>query len=239
MGLGPEGARLGGLRQETGQGVAVLRHHLPGLRMPVEVVGHPDGFIVVPFSRACDDGTSYPTEVALLVEVKSTSSYGYDKAVEALRAGRSPWGPSETYWWQGQGYLRALGVPALGVVLLGKDSGAITSWWEVPDPHFDDLLSDHLTRVLFGGAPEHAPRMLGDGTLLEPAEQEVYRRSGTRKNGTTYTKGEPKGRSGKLPWQCTYCDHWQVCWGDEVESRVDKDWRGRPSRSLYYVGQRG
>ena len=78
-----------------------------------------------------------------------------------------------------------------------------------------------------------APRMLADGAELYPSVAEHYKRGGTRKNGSKYAKGDTKPGAGALPWQCCYCSHWQPCWGDGVVSRMETDYRGRPSMKLY------
>tara|TARA_Y100000310_G_scaffold344772_1_gene459381 strand:+ start:4020 stop:5108 length:1089 start_codon:yes stop_codon:yes gene_type:complete len=221
-GLGPDGWQVGGLRQDTGQQRVTLHVPVRGLRYRVPVDGHPDGVLKHAGKRVA------------LIEIKSTSSYGYSKAEES-----QGWGPEESYWWQAQGYMHAAEVDWMGVLLLCKDSGAFTSFWVPRSAKYLSMLGDHLWRVLdedhTGDGPDRdgramPARVLADGTRLEPKAVELYKRKG--KWGEA---GTPKRGSGALPWQCCYCSHWRPCWGDTVVSRVGEDWRGRPSMKLYHV----
>ena len=214
-GMGPAGWAISDIQSVEGQRSVSLPLG------PWEIPGHPDGVLTL-------DGH---TEAVL--EIKSSSSYGFSRADKALHEGREPWDPSESYWWQSQAYMHAVGVDWMGVLMLCKDSGALISWWQQRDSSFGFMLEDHLRRTTEG--PDHAPRVLADGSPLGPSEVTFYARNGSKgpDGRPKYLKGDPKPGAGKLPWQCAYCAYYRTCWGDDLEERVETDYRGRPSRGLY------
>lgn len=218
-GLGPEGSwGIMGIRQSTGQSRVELKIRIPGTRVPVVVHGHPDGILV-------KNG-----KPAAAIEIKSTSSFGYNRATEAISDGREPWDESDGQWWQANGYLHATGLDYMGVLLLCKDSGAFTSWWMRRDEDFIEKVTRHIGSVVMGSDDDLPGKVLANGTLLQPKEAVYYKRDG--KYGK---KGDIKPGGGALPWQCCYCSHYRVCWADDVDERVESDYRGRPALKLYSI----
>ena len=185
-------------------------HLDPGGGFP-PIPGHPDGLL-------CRDGQPWA-----VLEVKSASSFAFQRARKLLAEGVEPWGPGEGYHWQLQGYLAALDLDVGAVVMVSKDSGAVLSWYHDRDPGFLARLREHLERASL--PPEEAPRMLPDGTVLGP-RVDWHK---TRKPPT------PNRRHGQLPWQCRYCSHSgpSACWGDRVTRITERDYRGAPSVGLY------
>jgi len=238
--MGPEGWRMLGIRSATGQFSVHLNLQVPGTRVPLRIAGHPDGVLSVPASdphlgpwveRYGLTRHGEPSVVAAVIEIKSSSSYGVSLVEKRLAAGQPGWTRADSYWWQLQAYMHAVRAPLAYVLMLGKDSGHVVGWWQPVDHQFRDSLRAHLEPVI-GLGPE-VPRRLADGTELKPGEATYYKRGGTRRDGTTYTRGDRKGSSGKLPWNCAYCSHFRACWGESLDERIEKDYRGRPSRALY------
>ncbi len=239
--LGPPGWRVEGTREATGQYSVTYEQRLPGIRAPLPIPGHPDGVL----SAAADDpliapwveryGLTADADGRIRfagLEVKSGASYGFTEAQTELKRGRLPWGLSDSYWWQAQGYMHALKLPLMAVVQVCKDSGSLLAWWLPIDHAFRGRLTEHLDPVL-KLPPEDVPRLLPDRSELKPSKAGVYKRGGTRKDGSTYTKGDPKPGGDRLPWQCEYCSHFRTCWGPGLVEEVGRDYRGRPSRQLF------
>lgn len=239
-----------GLARDTGAGALRLREVRSGsgqsgirlqLQIPkagaIEVPGHPDGVIIQASNGAA---------VAAL-EVKSASSYRFDKVSALVAAGVSGWRPDQLpadhrarkkliredirpgEWFQAQTYLTALELPWMGVVYCDKSSGALVSWWEPADPGFRRMISHHLAIAGAGRDPAEVaaalsegriPRRLGDGTRLEAAV-DLHK-----------TTGRPNKKHGRLPWQCVYCSFWRKCWPG-AEERLERDWNGRSRRWIY------
>ena len=217
QGHGPDGWKVAGLRQVTGQHNVSLTVRLDGLRMPIKINGHPDGILT-------KDG-----KPVAVVEVKSTSSYGYTKAEQAIKNGGDAWTPVDGQWWQAQSYMEATGLQWLSVLMLCKDSGAFMSWWIERDPEFMNMLRKHLGRVIMGEDVKDVPRITAGNEELKPSQPEYYRRS-----GKGYTKGQQKRGSGALPWRCCYCEFYRTCWGGHLDERVESDRFGSPSTKLYF-----
>ena len=171
------------------------------------ITGHPDGII-----------TRRGRPWAVL-EIKSTASYGFQRASRALKEGRCPWDDSESYWWQAGAYMEALDLDRAGVLMLCKDSGAVLSFWVHRDPEFRQLLRHHLD--LASGPPESVPRVLPNGQELRP-RVELSKRT-----------GKPLVKHGQLSWVCRYCPHWGNCWGNRVTKVMRRDYRGAPAVMLY------
>ncbi len=240
-GHGPDGWKVSGTREATGQYSVTLNHKLPGLTVGLPIPGHPDGLLscrpddpmIAPWIERYN---LKPGPDGLIpfagLEVKSGSSYSFTEAQDAVRKGLLPWGLADSYYWQAQGYMHALKVPLMAVLQLCKDSGAFFSWWLPIDHAFRERLSAHLQPVL-SLPPADVPRLLPDGAELKPARAGVYKRGGKRKDGSTFKKGDPKPGGGRLPWQCEYCSHFRACWGPELVEDVGRDYRGRPSRHLF------
>ena len=173
------------------------------------IPGHPDGFI-------CRDEIPFA-----LLEVKSTSSFGFNKASKALEAGECPWGRDESYWWQSQAYMAALDLPLMGVVMLSKDSGMVLSFWLERDPEFLDLFTAHIRMSHL--PPEEVPRVLPDGTELKPREDWHRSRPGVMNR-----------RHGELSWRCRFCAWHTPCWSAEgLRKTVVRDYRGAPALALH------
>lgn len=205
------GWRLDSIRTRKGQAAVTLRVRVG--RKLLKIPGHPDGLVTLRHGRRILE--------RVVLEVKSTSSYGFTEWSKALAEGRDPWTPAESYWWQLQGYLRAMKVQRGYVLALCKDSGAIAGWWVEADPAYHDRLAAHLAPVLRSTHPAEVPRLLPDGTELAPVEKIGKR-------------GAPIKGHGDLPrFPCGYCAHYRPCWGhDRLIEEVSTDWRGRPSLSL-------
>ena len=178
-----------------------------------ELPGHPDGVI------------GHPDVGSIVLEVKSTSSYGFSKWQQAIADGVDPWSPDEGYYWQLQGYIHAMDCQLGYVLALCKDSGAICGWWVERDPGFLARLRPHLEEATSG--PSRARRVLPGGSTLQPVEKLSKR------------TGDPLKGHGLLPWQCRYCSHYRTCYGDNLDERVERDYRGRPSTGLYLRAQGG
>ena len=181
-----------------------------------QITGQPAATFALP------DGETVPCHVdgllrrgddLAVLEVKSMSGYGF------TRAEQEGWGRDESYWWQIQAYMHAYDAPRAYVLVLCKDSGALAGWWMERDGEFIDLVMRHALRAR--GEPNGVLRMLPDGTELEPRE-DLHK-----------TRGTPNQNHGRLPWQCAYCPFFRTCWGDALDERVTRDWRGRPSRALF------
>lgn len=171
------------------------------------ITGHPDGIIT---------RSGRPWAV---LEIKSTASYGFQRASRALKDGLCPWDESESYWWQTGSYMEALNLDRAGVLMLCKDSGAVLSFWVHRDPDFRELLRHHLD--LASGPPESVPRVLPNGQELKPREDRHR------------TRGTPNRRHSELPWQCRFCAyHSAGCWPNLVKA-IGKDYRGAPSLQLF------
>ncbi|MCK6530151.1 hypothetical protein L6R50_22200 [Myxococcota bacterium] len=207
------GWRLGEVRGAGGQGTVELALDVPTPRGGVRVVvpGHPDGILHGP--------GDLPGQPVALLEVKSTSSYGFTAWERSLRSGAGGWGPGDAYWWQLQAYLHSVGAAWGYVLALCKDSGAIAGWWQERDEGFPERLSRRLSQVVSSAGPHDVPRE-GPGGPIGPVE-----RIGAR--------GRPLKGHGDLPsFPCGYCAWYRPCWGPRLEERVSVDWRGRPSRAL-------
>ena len=175
------------------------------------IKGHPDGIIL-------RNGTPWA-----VLEIKSTSSYGFQRASKLLADGRCPWDESESYWYQAQAYMAALDLDRAGVLMLCKDSGAIQSFWVFRDPDFLPLLRLHLDMA--SAPPEEVPRLLPNGVELAP------RVDISKRDGVSFNR-----KHGLLSWVCRYCSHSNLCWGDDLVKVVQRDYRGAPA-SMLYVGR--
>lgn len=207
------GWRLEEVRGAGGQGAVELALDVQTPRGGVRVVvpGHPDGILHGP--------ADLPGPQAALLEVKSTSSYGFTAWERALRSGGGAWGPGDAYWWQLQAYLHSARATWGYVLALCKDSGAITGWWQERDEAFPERLSRRLSQVVSSAGPHEVPREGPDGPIGPVV------RIGVR--------GRPLKGHGDLPsFPCGYCAWYRPCWGPRLEERVSVDWRGRPARAL-------
>jgi hypothetical protein len=174
---------------------------VPGVKCD-PIPGHPDGLLTV-------DGKPWG-----VLEVKSTSSYGFQRAAKILREGGEPWDRDEGYWHQLQAYLAALDLDVGAVVMVSKDSGAVCSFYVRRDPYFLEDYAAHLR--LAHKPPQAVPRMLPGGGMLEPRVA-LHR-----------TRGTPTARHGSLPFQCAYCAWYRPCWKSEgLVETVKRDYRGR------------
>ena len=178
----------------------------------IEIPCHTDGFLV-----------NSRTKEPVLLEVKSTSSYGFKRLESKIRAGEAPWDPSESYWWQIQTYMHAttfncgvfIGPEHLSsayVIVLCKDSGALLGFYIDKDPGFLEMATAHLERSTVE-TPTDAPRMLPGGSQLGP-RVDLHKRT-----------GKPNRKHGTLAWQCCYCSWYRDCWGpmgliETVEGRA-------------------
>lgn len=149
-----------------------------------------------------------------VLEIKSASSYGFRQMEE------HGLDPSETYYHQHQAYLAATRADGGVFVAMAKDSGAVCHFWTTPEPGWLGDADERVTRLMLT-SPDAVERRLPDGSALEPLV-DLHK-----------TRGTPNKKHGKLPWQCVYCSHYRRCWGEALEERVDRDWRGAPSRQLY------
>ena len=176
------------------------------------IPGHPDGIIT-------RDGLPWA-----VLEVKSTSSFGFSKVRKAIAEGLPGWSREDGYYWQGQAYMEALDLDLMGVVMLSKDSGMLLSFWLERDPEFFQLYKDHI--ALSMGDPKKVPRMLPDGSELRP-RHDLHK-----------IRGTPNKRHNEVPkFPCAYCQWFRPCWGpDGLEERVVTDYRGAPSLGLYVPG---
>lgn len=172
------------------------------------IMGHPDGVLFDP------DGQKH------LLEIKSASSYGFSKWQKALDNGQEPWTPEESYWWQIQGYMAALDVRQAYILTLCKDSGAIMGWWHKADPGFGPMLKRHL-ELATNENPGMVPRQLPCGTQLRPVRK------------LSKKTGNPLKGDGALPWQCRYCNFYKTCHQGNLIEQVTRDYRGRPSTTLF------
>ena len=188
-----------------------LEVYLPTLDKTLVIPGHPDGTLRHP-----------DIEDRIVLEVKSTSSYGFSRWQKALKDGEDPWGPEESYYWQLQAYIHAMGAEHAYVLALCKDSGATCGWRVERDDDFMRWLVTHLEAALGPDNPRFVERRLPDGSYLKPVEKF------SKRDGKTPLKGH-----GQLPWQCRYCSHYKSCYGNNLEERVEKDYRGAPSLGLY------
>jgi len=187
-----------------------LEVYLPTLDKTLSIPGHPDGTLRHP-----------DIEDRIVLEVKSTSSYGFSRWQKALKEGEDPWGPEESYYWQLQAYMHAMGAEHAYVLALCKDSGATCGWHVEKDDDYMRWLVTHLEAALGPDNPRFAERRLPDGSWLRPVEKL------SKRDGVTPLKGH-----GQLPWQCRYCSHYKSCYGNNLEERVEKDYRGAPSLGL-------
>ena len=169
----------------------------------VRIPCHTDGFLVNRHTR----------EKPILLEIKSTSSYGFKRLESKIRSGEPPWDPSESYWWQIQTYMHATtsncGVyigpeetETAYVIVLCKDSGALLGFYIDKDPGFLGMATRHLERSDVE-TPTDAPRMLPGGAELGP-RVDLHKRT-----------GKPNRRHGTLAWQCCYCSWYRDCWGPQ------------------------
>lgn len=149
------------------------------------IPGHRDGVLVGPDGEEC------------VLEVKSMSSYAFTFFQKA-----GGWPPSESYYWQHQGYLHASNIDVGYALAACKDSGALAGFWTRRDERFIEFLARHLE------AAEQGERKLPDLRELKPDEK------------------------GRLPWQCLFCQWHKSCW-PEGRLVAKRDFRGRPSNSLY------
>ena len=166
--------------------------------------GHPDAVLLD------DDGIA-----VVSVGCKSANPYAFDLWAGAVEEGREPWGPDESYYWQAQGYIYALTLPAEYEIVEDKSSGAVIGWFHRRDPNYVLRLAAHLAHSR--GDPSAAPRTLPDGRELVPAV-DLHK-----------TLGTPNKGHGLLPWQCCYCPYWRTCWPAAVETVT---WYPRPKRAL-------
>lgn len=179
----PEGWAIRHTRDEQHHGA----WEFDGLRVPV----HADGL------GRMADGTGFT------VEIKSAAGYKLD----SWR--RTGWDRSTSYRWQVHAAQAAYRVRWTYVAAV--DKGAATLWgqWIEWDDDVDTIARGHLLAAA-KGRPEETPRVLPDGTALEPTEP---------------AKSE-KDRRRVLPWQCRYCAFWRTCWPTAEEGWTS---RGKPT----------
>jgi hypothetical protein len=149
-----------------------------------------------------------------VLEIKSTSSYSFSKWDQAVRKGEDPWTPDESYYWQIQGYMHTEEMNAdwAYILAVGKDHGAKVGWWHKRDPQYMRMLQDHLEKVVFTSDPHKVPRTMPNGDDLYDLINE---------------------KTGELYWKCRYCNFYNTCWGDDIESFTKRDYRTKaPSSSL-------
>ena len=93
-------------------------------------------------------------------------------------------------------------------------------WWHRADPGFEPMLKRHL-ELATKKHPGMVPRQLPCGTQLRPVRK------------LSKKTGSPLKGDGSLPWQCRYCSHFRTCYGDNLKEEVTRDYRGRPSTTLF------
>jgi hypothetical protein len=178
----------------------------------MNITGHPDGILLGP------DGERY------VLEVKSTSSYGFLAWQRRVRDGQPAWDETDSYWWQTQGYIHAMGADGAICLAVGKEHGAILSWHQPRDEGYLSKVAEHLH--LASLPPEDAPRMLPCGTQLVP----VIKLS--KRDGVTHLKGH-----GALPFQCQYCDAFRTCRGPQgLREERATTVKGAPTIKLFIEG---
>ena len=208
--------RLDDVRSATGQASVYYDADVPGLEVPFPIAGHPDGLLSVDATDPCIQPwvERYKMTVTdgrvtgAVLEIKSASGFAVKKIQERLDIGEEGWSPEDGYWWQVQTYMHATRTPLAYCLVLGKDTGTVVGFWMRVNHGYRDMLSEHLGRVLTGDGP--APRILADGTAIVPSP-----------------------RAGKLPWQCRFCAYYRTCWGEGLEERATKDFRGNAAVNLY------
>jgi len=187
------------------------------------VPGHPDGVLVRHY-QADVITAELPADERYILEIKSASSYAFSEWQKALEREEDPWSPTESYYWQLNGYMYATDTRYAYVLVLCKDSGAITGWWAARDPDYLERLDRHLK--MSAAPPQDVPRRLPCGTELGPVRK------------LSKKTGKPLKGDGKLAWQCHYCPWHSTCWNNLTET-VGRDYRGRPSKHLYLKEEEG
>lgn len=122
------------------------------------IEGHPDGII----------------NKDTLLEVKSMSSYSFENFQNQQI--------DESYHYQCNGYMHALGLEQTCIVGLNKDAGVLHEWIIKKD---QTIVDDIIRRI--GSLRTVTPDTLPDRPY------------------------EPNAK-GFLPWQCLYCGFWKTCW---------------------------
>lgn len=152
-----------------------VRYHLPDTALTLW--GYPDGVI------------QYQGNPWAVLEVKSASSYAFGKWQTRFEDGKDPWTSEESYWWQVQAYMAAVGVDLTYVLTMDKASGALLGFYVHFLDRFEAVARRHLLPILEGKKPEDVPRLLpGSKDEIEP------------------------GKGGVLPWMCVYCPYYNPCW---------------------------
>lgn len=143
------------------------------------------------------DGTGFT------VEIKSAAGYKLD----GWR--RTGWDRSTSYRWQVHAAQAAYRVRWTYVAAVDKGTATLWGQWIEWDDDVDAIARGHLLAAA-QGRPDMTPRMLPDGTTLEPSEP---------------AKTE-KDRRRVLPCQCRYCAFWRTCWPAAEEGWTS---RGKPT----------
>lgn len=126
------------------------------------IEGHPDGIVTI-------EGVRY------LLEVKSMSSYAFRE----FEQGKI----DESYIWQFQAYMSALGLSKVIMVALNKDAGVLSE--QVRE--FHPLIAQGIRERI---------------ALLKTVKKEAL-------PNKPYG---PDEKTGFLPWQCLYCAFYGHCW---------------------------
>jgi len=177
----------------------------------LEINGHADGLLEY------NNGGEWSGRAIL--EVKSSNSFAFSRWCKEGLSQDDP------YWWQCQGYMMAQGVDYGYFLAECKNSQALYGQWLRRDASFPERLEQHLHNANLPA--DMAPRQLPDRVQLVPVPS-LYRRKTAKRE-----IGSPKANHFRLPWQCIYCDYSKRCWGSLIVERLDVNWSGTPTRSLY------